>query len=77
MTFSHSEFQRLLESSISSCKRLRQWLEDNKQDNFDLEEAYLLVNGYLKEARSFQADDQKRQEKRLYDLVCKTMNSSE
>jgi len=73
-----TEFQYLLSLNISSSQNLLLWLDENRLDDFDFEEAHLLVKNYLNEMRSFQDDDaHKTDDQRLYDLVSETLKGDD
>lgn len=73
-----SEFQYLLSENIASSEKLSLWLERNSGDDFDLEEARLLVKEYLTEIRSFQSKcDLKTDEQHLFELISKTLKGDD
>ena len=69
-------FSALLKDTIDSAEKLFAWLKENKGEDFELEEAFIVVEEYLRELRSFSGVPEKacRMEE-LCELVSNTMNT--
>lgn len=50
------EFQAILRETISTNEKFLKWLDGNKADSFDIEEAFLIVQDHIGSLVSFQAE---------------------